>query len=87
MTARIRSLGDEVWIFVGNHRGEMTKGTIVHVFEYGTMQRYVIAIPTGIDDILEVREGPTIADGPRKPIGMWKTLRLKQVEKNDALRS
>jgi hypothetical protein len=49
-------VGDVAWIHVGGH--EAVKGTVVAVVNLASHGRqYIIATPTGIDDILEVRSG------------------------------
>jgi len=62
MTDRDYNIGDFVWIFVGNHHGEMSKGTIVATLDLPGWQfrNYVIEVPTSIDSLLEVRCAQTM---------------------------
>ncbi len=70
--------GDECWIYVGNHGGEKSKGTVLEVLdlsEHGyTYLNYLIAIPTGIEDLLEVRNAGTMSPSENEPIGFWKMI-------------
>lgn len=55
----IFDIGDKCHIWFGDHEGETTEGTVVHIFNIENHifnPHYVIAIPTGIDDIYEVRD-------------------------------
>ena len=52
-------VGDDAWIYCGNHQGEMTKGRVVHVFSlpgWAIPEHYVVEIETEIDPLLEVRD-------------------------------
>jgi hypothetical protein len=65
--------GDDAWIFMSNHSGELSKGRVLEVLdlsEHGfTGEHYLIEIPTGIEPVLEVRDGFTVSDSADKPIG------------------
>lgn len=64
-------VGDTCWCYIGNHKGKMTKGTVVHILELDgwAFKNYVIEIPTAIDPLLEVRGPWSVSEHPRKPIG------------------
>jgi hypothetical protein len=50
-------IGDRVGIYVGNHQGELSEGTVVAFLDlpgWG-FRNYVIEVPTHIDPLLEVR--------------------------------
>lgn len=66
-------LRDIAWIYIGNHDGRLTRGTVVHIFQlsWGPCQ-YVIEVDTHIDPILEVRDGFAMSDAEDKPIGLWR---------------
>lgn len=62
--------GDPVWFYMGDHGGKLTKGTIVEARDIdGYGFHYIIAVATGIDDILEVRDPYTVTDSPDRPLG------------------
>ena len=64
-------IGDKCWCFVGNHKGKMSEGTIAAIVKlpgYRTVH-YIVEIPTSVDPLLEVRDGFSISDTPKKPIG------------------
>ena len=53
-------IGDDAWIWLSNHSGEMTKGKVVAFLDlpgWG-FRNYVIEIDTHIDPLLEVRAPP-----------------------------
>ena len=62
-------VGDSAWIYLSGYReGEMTKGEVVAVLDLPTHGRqYVIAINTGMDDLLEVRSGHFLSMRPKDP--------------------
>jgi hypothetical protein len=51
------AVGDDTWIYIGDHQGERTKGTVVAILDLDgwSMRHYVIEVPTHIDPLLEVR--------------------------------
>lgn len=69
------NVGETAWIYFGDHKGELTEGTVVHKFRLdgwlSTPWHYVIEIPTSIDPILEVRDPWTMSPAEDQPIGMW----------------
>lgn len=50
--------GDEAWIWLSGHNGELTKGTVVHRFRLPHIfgELFVIEIDTHIDPFWEVRQ-------------------------------
>lgn len=70
------AVGDTVWVYGVNIKNTPTKGRIVHRFEipdyHGT--QYIIAIPTEIEDLLEVRTWENISQDERGPVGALRSL-------------
>lgn len=68
-------IGDQAWIFVGNHQGELSAGTVVHKFvPHGWPENavhYVVEVRTSIDPLLEVRCPMSMASAAAGPIGLW----------------
>jgi hypothetical protein len=64
-------VGDPCWCYLGNHKGELTKGTVVHILnlEGWSHKHYVIEIPTSVEPLLEVRDGLSVSDSAKGPIG------------------
>lgn len=77
-----RKVGDKAWFYFGNHHGgELTEGTVVHVFQlegWGD-EHYVVEMPSSIDPVHAVRDPYTVSDAPDKPIGLWRNLKSKVV--------
>lgn len=67
------AIGDTVWLYVGDHRGKKSKGTIVHTFrlDWGG-QFYVVEVPSHIDPLLEVRDWFSLAESEDAPLGLFK---------------
>lgn len=64
-------IGDDAWIYVGNHNGEKTKSKVVHTFQlYCGQTYYVCEIPTPIDPLLEVRCAMSMAAESTEGIGL-----------------
>lgn len=57
LEAREYKVGDEVGIYIGDHQGERSAGTVVAILDLDgwSMLNYVIEVPTEIDPLLEVR--------------------------------
>lgn len=74
-------VGDTAWFYHGDHKGKLSSGKVVHkmmIPDYaGNTWYYIIAIPTGVDDLLIVREGWTLSDHEHEPIGIYRGLRTK----------
>jgi hypothetical protein len=64
-------VGSKCWIFVGTHKGKMSKGKIAAIVRLPGYSRphYIIEIQTSIEPILKVRDGFAVSDAARKPIG------------------
>ena len=62
--------GDKVKIWVGDHQGEMTVGTVVHVFypAGGGPRLHVVEVETGMDAIYECRTGDPLYMRPTTPL-------------------
>lgn len=60
-------VGDEAWIYAGNHCGNMTKGKVVHKFQHYNRWLYVIEIETIIDPYYECRSGFYMGIRPNMP--------------------
>jgi hypothetical protein len=77
MIKKIYNEGDTVWVFGINRPNTPTKGRIVKSFEIegylGT--HYVVAIPTHIEDLLEIRTWETISQDEIGPIGMLRDIK------------
>lgn len=52
-------VGDKAWIYIGNHKGMRTEGTIIAELDLPgySVTHYVIEIPTSVDPLLEIRCG------------------------------
>lgn len=74
------SVGDTVWIYgIGNNL-KPTQGTVVKSFTidyegYNDEPHYVIAIPTSIEDLLEIRTWHTISQDKNGPIGSFRDIK------------
>jgi hypothetical protein len=66
-------VGCDLWCYLGNHKGELTKGTLIHKFEHYGQTLYVIEFTTGIEPVYECRTWETISDDGKR-INMWKLL-------------
>lgn len=55
-------VGDPAWIYVGDHGGNMSKGTVVAILDLPgyNFQNYVISLPTSMDELLEVRSSSSM---------------------------
>ena len=70
-------IGDEAWIYIGDHKGKTTRSVVVHSFKlYDGMIHYVCAVPTPIDDILEVRGIFSMAESADTAIGLWQAVKM-----------
>jgi len=70
-------VGDTAYCYCGSHQGELSEGKIIAVLELPgySYLNYVISIPTGIDDLLVVRDNMTMADKKEGPIGFYELMR------------
>ena len=48
MEAQLK-VGDIVWIYTSNHRGNKTKCNIVHIFDYCGRSQYVVEFFNSVD--------------------------------------
>lgn len=69
-------VGDKCWIYLGDHKGKMTKGKILQKLDlsehgYCLPGYYVIEIKTHIDPILEIRDPFSMSPSKDEPIGLW----------------
>lgn len=70
-------IGDEAWIYMSNHKGKTTRSEVVHSFElYGGKIFYVCAVPTPVEDLLEVRDAFSMAESADKAIGLHELVKL-----------
>jgi hypothetical protein len=74
---KVYKIGDHAWVYgvsSGAGYNKPVKGTVVHTCEIdgypGT--QYVIAVPTGIDDLLEVRSWESISQDAKGPVGSFR---------------
>lgn len=65
------SIGDSAWVYGVNTENKPTKGQIVHKFILDGHNEvfYVIAVPTSIEDLLEVRTWDAISQDEYGPAG------------------
>jgi len=71
------TVGDTVWIFGIDRPNKPTKGQIVKAFEIDGYLgiHYVVAIPTHIEDLLEIRTWENISQDKHGPIGMFREIK------------
>lgn len=72
-TKKVYGIDDTVWIY-GIAPGRASKGTIVKKFtidhpDFSNQEHYLVAIPTEIDFLLEVRTWETISQDEHGPVG------------------
>ncbi len=50
-------VGDDAWIWIGNHQGKLTKGKVIAELDLPgySFKQYVIEIDTPVDPLLEIR--------------------------------
>lgn len=55
-------IGDDAWIYVGNHEGQMSRGKVIAALDLPgyTMRHYVVEIETAIEPLLEVRDSTSM---------------------------
>ena len=74
-------IGDEAWIYIGDHKGKTTRSVVVHSFKlYDGMIHYVCAVPTPIDDLLELRDIFTMAESADTAVGLWQAVKMGSKE-------
>lgn len=80
-------VGDDAWIYVSHHRGEMTKGKVVALLDLPdySYRHYVIEVPTSVDPLLEVRCSVTMRPSDPRLVEMARMISTKfEVEKEAA---
>lgn len=77
MTAKqTYEVGDTVWVYGITLQNKLTKGRVVHTVDIPgyAFTYYVIAIPTEIEDLLELRTWHNISQDEHGPSGALRTL-------------
>jgi hypothetical protein len=60
-------IGDDAWVWLSNHQGNMTKGKVIHSFDIEYLTLYVVEIETSIDSLYECRSGHWLEMRPERP--------------------
>lgn len=62
------NVGDKAWIYIGNHKGKRTEGTVIAELDLPgySFRHYVIEIPTSVDPLLEIRCGSSLEMGNKQ---------------------
>lgn len=68
------TIGDAAWIYGINSTSKITKGTVVKKFTidfegFDQESHYIIAVPTEIEPLLEVRTWQTMSQDEQGPVG------------------
>jgi hypothetical protein len=76
-------IGDNAWVYgvaAGGGYNKPVKGTVVHEMEIDgySSTHYVIAVPSGIEDLLEVRTWETMSQDARGPAGSFRELLMNR---------
>lgn len=72
-------LNDIVWIHIGDSK--LSKGKVIDIFDLEhagyskDTEFYIVAIPTEIEDLLEVRTWEQMSQDSKGPIGAYRTMR------------
>jgi hypothetical protein len=72
-------MNDDAWIHIGD--GKLTKGKVIDIFDLEhagyskDMEFYIIAIPTAIEDLLEVRTWEQMSQDAKGPIGSYREIK------------
>lgn len=74
------NIGDDVWVSGVGSSTKLTKGTVVKSFvvDYDGISQdvqYVIAIPTEVEYLLEIRTWQTISQDAKGPVGSLRDLK------------
>ena len=78
-TKKQYELNDTVWIHIGDSK--LSKGKVIDIFDLEhagyskDMEFYIVAIPTEIEDLLEVRTWESMSQDARGPIGSYREMR------------
>lgn len=78
------NVDDTVWVYGITRDNKLTKGTIVKKFtmdhpNYDNEFYYVVAIPTEIEPLLEIRTWHNISQDSKGPIGAFRNIGTKGV--------
>lgn len=90
------NIGDAVWIHGVSRENKLVKGKVVQVLDLSSIgyldgPHYIVAVSTGVEDLLEIRTWETMSENAKGPIGSLQNLsetadaihkRLKQVGYN-----
>lgn len=63
---RTYSIGDPVLIYLSGHRGEMSEGRVIHMFDHEGQRLYVIEFATHVGEHYECRSGHKLCMRPAK---------------------
>lgn len=74
------NIGDPVWIHGISRENKLTKGKVVQVVDLSSVgyldgPHYIIAVSTGIEDLLEIRTWEAMSETAKGPIGGLRTLK------------
>lgn len=74
MIKKTYNVGDSVWIYGINKPNTPVKGHVVKSFDIKGYEgtHYVIAVPTHIEDLLEIRTWENISQDEHGPVGMYR---------------
>lgn len=70
-TKKQYSIGDSAWIYGITADNKLTQGQVIHKFILDGHDEvfYIVAVPTSIEDLLEVRTWATISQDAQGPVG------------------
>lgn len=71
--------GDQVWIAGVGPNNKLVKGRVIKELDLSALgyldgPHYIIAIPTSIEDLLEIRTWETMSQDERGPVGCFRNL-------------
>lgn len=78
-TKKQYELNDSVWIHIGDSK--LSKGKVIDIFDLEhagyskDMEFYIVAVPTEIEDLLEVRSWETMSQDAKGPIGSYREMK------------
>lgn len=77
MIKKTYNVGDTVWIYGINKPNTPVKGNVVKSFDISGYEgtHYIVAVPTHIEDLLEIRTWETISQDEHGPIGMFREIK------------
>lgn len=73
------NIGDSVWIHGISRENKLTRGKVVQIVDLTSVgyldgPHYIIAVSTGIEDLLEIRTWETMSETAKGPIGSLRSL-------------